>query len=150
MNGHLTASSIARVLSRKASNFDEINRDATFTVNEIRDFVANLSSELIEMANVNLEVVAREIVAGCPNQKIHAIKELRDRTGVSLRDAKLAVEVAMYEQAVIDANLRAHEALAALDAANRMVPYSKRAVIHVNRYNNALTTSGMITDEPPF
>jgi ribosomal protein L7/L12 len=150
MNGQLTANAIFMVLNARAQRFAELPPGITYTLSEITDLTGSLEDELIRMAKVDLDKVAREVVAEIGiGRKVIAIKTTRDRTGCGLREAKLAVEVAIAEQAVRDAWDRANEALTKLEQANRHVPYSKRALIDGSRFRNAVGVTE-INDEPPF
>lgn len=150
MNGKLTANAIFMVLNARAQRFAELPPSVYYTLSEISDLTGSLEDELIRMAKVDLDKVAREVVAEIGiDRKIVAIKTTRDRTGCGLREAKIAVEVAIAEQVARDAWDRANEALMQLEQANRQVPYGKRALIDGSRFLNAVSLTE-INDEPPF
>lgn len=150
MNGKLTANAIFMVLTARAQRFAELSPGVTYTLSEITNLTGSLEDELIRMAKVDLDQVAREVVAEIGiDRKVSAIKTTRARTGCGLREAKLAVEVVIAEQEVRDAWDRANEALTKLEQANRHVPYNKRAVVDGSRFRNAVRVTE-INDEPPF
>lgn len=87
------ATNIAEALRAQASELY-----GYWTEEGITTLMDNLKADLIEKTQVNIRVEALQILKEMgPDKKIQAIKELRTRCGLGIKEAKEAIEAALPE-----------------------------------------------------
>lgn len=104
MNGYLSGHAIGRELAKLAAEFVACGGAETFNVNSLTGRVSATVERLRQAAIVDIDEVAVEVVsadalANNPLNtgtwhKVRNIKDVRERTGCGLREAKIAVETA--------------------------------------------------------
>lgn len=136
MNGKLPPGIIVSLLNAKAAELVELvnsQPNSELSVNEVRDMMSALTAKMADIAFMNIDEVALNVVREMgTSQKIQIIKEVRSRTGSGLKEAKDAIERALPKVLKEEAE----KALRALEFHNDRVSYGYRAYVHSDNFRS--------------